>query len=43
MKFNGDEEKWIPGFGVFIPGQQVEFDSNLFLTGYFEKIESVGE
>lgn len=43
MKFIGDEEKWIPGYGIFKPGDSVEYNENLFSTGYFEKIESAGE
>lgn len=40
MRYIGDTEREFVGFGVFKPGDKTEYNETLFLTGYFEKIES---
>jgi hypothetical protein len=37
MKYIGEVEKEIVGFGVYKPGEVVEFNSTLFETGLFER------
>jgi hypothetical protein len=37
MKYIGEVEKIITGFGVFKPGDTIEFNDILFATGLFEK------
>jgi hypothetical protein len=39
MKYIGDEEREIPGYGVFKTGDVVELDDSLHSTGLFEVIE----
>lgn len=39
MAYTGDEEREIPGFGVFKSGDVVDFDGSLHETGYFDVIE----
>ena len=42
MKFIGDCEREFPGFGVFKPGDVIEFDETLFATGFFEDVKTGG-
>jgi hypothetical protein len=37
LVYIGEVEKEIVGFGVFKPGDEVDFDETLFATGLFEK------
>jgi hypothetical protein len=39
MKYIGEEEREIPQFGVFKPGDEVDFDESLHNTGLFDVIE----
>lgn len=43
MKYIGEVVKEIPGFGVYKPGDEIEFNDILFSTGLFEKVEGVNE
>jgi hypothetical protein len=40
MKCIASEPREVPGFGVFEPGQVVDYDETLFASGIFEKVES---
>ncbi|MFC4768741.1 hypothetical protein [Effusibacillus consociatus] len=39
MTFIGDEEREIPGYGVFKPGDVVDFNKSLHESGLFDVIE----
>lgn len=39
MKYIGHEEREVPGFGVYNPGDVVDFDETLRATGLFDVIE----
>ncbi len=42
--FTGEYEKIIPNFGVYKPGDEVDFDKSLLETGLFrEKTEKDGD
>jgi hypothetical protein len=41
MIYIGEVEKEIIGFGVFKPGQEVDFNETLFATGLFSMKENV--
>lgn len=47
MKYIGDEERIFPQLGVFKPGDEVDFNEELLLTGLFiekkTKSEKEGE
>lgn len=38
MKYKGTEEREIPGYGLYKPGEVVEYDDTLLSTGLFEGI-----
>jgi hypothetical protein len=40
MKYIGEEEREVPGCGVFRPGDVVDFDERLHATGLFSVIEN---
>lgn len=42
MIYIGEEERWIPNYGVFKPGDETEFDETLFLTGLFKQKTDIG-
>lgn len=43
MKYIGEDEREFPNYGVFKPGDEVEFNETLFSTGLFLKTdEKVG-
>lgn len=39
MKYIGQEEREVPGFGVYKPGDEVDFDETLHATGLFDVID----
>lgn len=39
MTYTGDEEREVPGFGVYKPGDEVDFNETLIATGLFVVIE----
>lgn len=45
MKFIGEEERIVPQHGIFRPGDVVDYDESLHLTGLFlvEKVEKKKE
>ncbi len=38
MKCIAEQPREVPGFGIFEPGQVVDFDPVLFSTGIFERV-----
>jgi hypothetical protein len=43
MKYIGEEEREVPQYGVFKPGDVVDFDENLHKTGLFSVVNSKKE
>jgi hypothetical protein len=39
MEYTGENEREFPRFGVFKPGDEVEYDETLFNTGLFRVIK----
>jgi hypothetical protein len=39
MKYNGTEERQVPGYGLYKPGDEVEYEETLFNTGLFDSIK----
>jgi hypothetical protein len=40
LKYIGDIEKEIVGFGIFKPGDEVDYNETLYATGLFSKKEN---
>lgn len=40
MKYIGNEVREFPRFGVFKPGDEVDYNENLLKTGLFEEIKT---
>lgn len=40
MKYIGDEEREIPQYGVYKPGDEVEFNKTLLSTGLFREMKN---
>jgi hypothetical protein len=43
MKYIGEEPREIPQYGVFKPGDEVEYNETLFNTGLFDVISKKKE
>ena len=40
MKYVGSQEREFPRYGVFKPGEAVDYDENLLKTGFFDEIKT---
>jgi hypothetical protein len=40
MKYVGEEERFFPNYGVFKPGDEVEFNETLLSTGFFVELKN---